>query len=204
MWTLPPTWPRCEEFSAKPDTTCASTTRRASRSSGCQPNRGPYHGAGNVDDSPPAGTKKNTSYSVEFVRSGRSVTCGADEFVLDAALAAGPQAALILYPGHVRILQDDPVVRRSGHGAQRWHTSSGGCREQDSRLLFEAPQRLAHRQLIRRRDQHPVGGRPTFTLRLVSFSHGEQPRWARQFRPFRGSRDLDPSGVGTPWRRRRD
>ena len=44
--------------------------------------------AGNVDASPPGGTE-NTSYSVEFVRSGRSVTCGADEFVLDAALAAG-------------------------------------------------------------------------------------------------------------------
>ncbi len=44
--------------------------------------------AGNVDASPPAGTE-NTSYTVEFVRSGRSITCGADEFVLDAALAAG-------------------------------------------------------------------------------------------------------------------
>jgi ferredoxin-NADP reductase len=50
-------------------------------------------GAENVDDSPPAGTENTTSYSVEFVRSGRFVTCGADEFVLDAALAAGLRLA---------------------------------------------------------------------------------------------------------------
>jgi ferredoxin-NADP reductase len=37
--------------------------------------------------SPAAGTG-NTSYSVEFVRSGLTVTCGADENVLDAAFAA--------------------------------------------------------------------------------------------------------------------
>jgi glycine betaine catabolism B len=37
--------------------------------------------------SPAAGTGK-TSYSVEFVRSGLTVTCGADENVLDAAFAA--------------------------------------------------------------------------------------------------------------------
>jgi ferredoxin-NADP reductase len=42
-----------------------------------------------VEGAPPAGTENDTSYSVEFVRSGRFVTCGADEFVLDAALAAG-------------------------------------------------------------------------------------------------------------------
>ncbi len=46
-----------------------------------------------VDDPPPASTKKNTSYSIEFVRTGRFVTCGADEFVLDAALAAGLRLA---------------------------------------------------------------------------------------------------------------
>jgi ferredoxin-NADP reductase len=42
-----------------------------------------------VEGTPPASTENNTSYSVEFVRSGRLITCGADEFVLDAALAAG-------------------------------------------------------------------------------------------------------------------
>jgi ferredoxin-NADP reductase len=50
-------------------------------------------GAEDVDASPPAGTENNTSYSVEFVRSVRFVTCGADEFVLDAALAAGLRLA---------------------------------------------------------------------------------------------------------------
>lgn len=50
-------------------------------------------GAEDVNDSPPAGTENATSYSVEFVRSGRLVTCGADEFVLDAALAAGLRLA---------------------------------------------------------------------------------------------------------------
>jgi glycine betaine monooxygenase B len=50
-------------------------------------------GAEDVDDSRPASTENNTSYSVEFVRSGRFVTCGADEFVLDAALAAGLRLA---------------------------------------------------------------------------------------------------------------
>jgi ferredoxin-NADP reductase len=50
-------------------------------------------GAEDVDDSPPAGTENQTSYSIEFVRSGRLVTCGADEFVLDAALAAGLRLA---------------------------------------------------------------------------------------------------------------
>ena len=97
----------------------------------------PSMGAGNVEASPPGGTE-NTSYSVEFVRSGRSVTCGADEFVLDAALAAGLRLAVVLHPGHVRVLQDNHAVRRSGHAAQRWHTSSGSCAEQDPRLLFEA------------------------------------------------------------------
>src|SRR5262249_16242842 len=39
-------------------------------------------------ESPTAGSEK-VSYNVEFVRSGRTVTCGADENVLDAAYAAG-------------------------------------------------------------------------------------------------------------------
>jgi ferredoxin len=34
-----------------------------------------------------------STYSVEFVRSGRTITCPADQFVLDAALAAGMRPA---------------------------------------------------------------------------------------------------------------
>ncbi len=42
---------------------------------------------------PPAGDDGVTSYSVEFTKSGRTVTCRADENVLDAALAAGVRLA---------------------------------------------------------------------------------------------------------------
>jgi len=38
---------------------------------------------------PPGGDDTGTTYSVEFVKSGRTVTCRPDQFVLDAALAAG-------------------------------------------------------------------------------------------------------------------
>jgi ferredoxin-NADP reductase len=40
------------------------------------------------DQEPPGGTETRT-YSVEFVRSGRTFTCAEDEYVLDAAYAAG-------------------------------------------------------------------------------------------------------------------
>ncbi len=50
----------------------------------------PGHRAGETDDlestAPGTGTP---TFSVEFVRSGRTISCSADQFVLDAALAAG-------------------------------------------------------------------------------------------------------------------
>ncbi len=42
---------------------------------------------------PPASDDGVATYSVEFTRSGRTVTCRADQFVLDAALAAGVRLA---------------------------------------------------------------------------------------------------------------
>lgn len=42
-------------------------------------------GAGGADGGQPAGA----TFTIEFTRSGRTVTCGADQFVLDAAFAAG-------------------------------------------------------------------------------------------------------------------
>ena len=42
---------------------------------------------------PPAGDDGVATYSVEFTKSGHTVTCRADEFVLDAALAAGLRLA---------------------------------------------------------------------------------------------------------------
>lgn len=38
---------------------------------------------------PPAGHDAGTTYSIEFAKSGRTVTCRADQFVLDAAIDAG-------------------------------------------------------------------------------------------------------------------
>ena len=42
-------------------------------------------GAGGADGGEPAGA----TFTIEFTRSGRTVTCGADQFVLDAAFSAG-------------------------------------------------------------------------------------------------------------------
>jgi ferredoxin len=42
---------------------------------------------------PPAGDDGVATYSVEFTKSGRTITCRADQFVLDAALAAGVRLA---------------------------------------------------------------------------------------------------------------
>ena len=42
-----------------------------------------------LDQEAPGAGSEATTYSVEFVKSGRTFTCGADENVLDAAFAAG-------------------------------------------------------------------------------------------------------------------
>jgi ferredoxin len=44
-------------------------------------------------DEPSTENTAVSTYSVEFVRSGRTITCPADQFVLDAALAAGMRPA---------------------------------------------------------------------------------------------------------------
>ena len=50
---------------------------------------GEFSVLGTTDVEPATPTTAATTYAVEFVRSGRTFTCGADETVLDAAYAAG-------------------------------------------------------------------------------------------------------------------
>ena len=51
------------------------------------------------------------TFSVEFVRSGRTINIAANQYVLDAALAAGLRPPVLVQPGHVRHLQDHHAGR---------------------------------------------------------------------------------------------
>ena len=108
---------------------------------------------GATDEAEPSAASATRTYSVEFVRSGRTFTCAEDENVLDAAYAAGLSPAVVVRSGNVRHLQDDDALRHRGHAAQRRHPAPRDRPEQGPDLLLEAVERPHDRRL--RHDRRP-------------------------------------------------
>jgi hypothetical protein len=64
------------------------------------------------------------NYKVEFAKSQKTIECGADSFVLNAARGAGPAPALLLHQGPLRHLQEPARLRQGRDEAPGRHPAA--------------------------------------------------------------------------------